>query len=79
MSKSMKPFSVGQPVSWKWMGGTVQGVIEEIHFETVVRILKGKTIKRKGSVANPAYLVKSQAGNLALKLHTELGLGSIKI
>jgi hypothetical protein len=44
----------------------------EIHFGPTEKELKGKKIKRNGSVEKPAYLVKSQAGNFALKLHTEL-------
>jgi len=36
--------------------------------------IKGKLIKRNGTKENPAVLVRSLAGNLALKLHHELSL-----
>lgn len=69
---TITPYKVGSSVKWKWMGGYVDGTIVEIHFGPIEKELKGKKIKRNGSVEKPAYLVKSQAGNFALKLHTEL-------
>jgi hypothetical protein len=65
-------FKVGKKVEWKWLGGRVEGSVVEVHTEKIVRILKGKRITRNGSVENPAYVVKSEAGNLALKLGSEL-------
>lgn len=65
-------FSAGSKVQWQWLGSTIKGVVEEIFFEPTVRTIKGKRIKRNGSPEKPAYLVRSQAGNLALKLETEL-------
>lgn len=65
-------FSVGALVEWKWLGSVIDGVVEEIFFEPVVREIKGKKIKRNGSTKVPAYLVRSVAGNVALKLQTEL-------
>ena len=67
-----KPFEVGQKVKWKWMGSDIEGVVEEVFFGPIEKEIKGKSIKRNGSVEKPAYLVKSKAGNFALKLHTEL-------
>jgi hypothetical protein len=55
-------------------GGIIQGQIVEVHFALIEMIIKGSRIKRNGSVEKPAYLVKSVAGNIALKLHTELGI-----
>lgn len=68
----MQAFEVGQSVIWKWMGNEIYGVVVEAHFAPVIKEIKGKMIKRNGSVEKPAYLVKSEAGNFALKLHTEL-------
>lgn len=68
----MKNFSKGTKVSWKWFGGTVDGVVEDVFQGPVEREIKGSKIKRNGSVEKPAYLVRSEAGNIALKLHTEL-------
>jgi hypothetical protein len=68
----MKTFKVNSKVSWKWLGGIIDGTVKEIYFSPVSRVIKGKTIKRNGSPEKPAYLVESLAGNLALKLQTEL-------
>ena len=54
------------------MGFLIEGVIEEIHLAPVEKVIKGKRIKRNGSAEKPAYLVRSEAGNIALKLVTEL-------
>lgn len=67
-----KAFKIDDLVSWKWAGGVINGLIEEVHFGPIERIIKGSRIKRNGSVEKPAYVVRSQAGNCALKLHTEL-------
>jgi hypothetical protein len=65
-------YKKGQKVQWKWLGGIVGGVVEEVYKEPVVQVIKEKRIKRNGSPEVPAYLVRSNAGNLALKLQTEL-------
>jgi hypothetical protein len=65
-------FSIGAKVQWQWLGRPILGVVEEIFFEPVTKSIKGKNIKRNGSKENPAYLFKSDAGNIALKLGAEL-------
>lgn len=65
-------YSVGEEIFWKWMGAQVHGKVVEVFMAPVERVIKGKRIKRNGNVDKPAYLVESQAGNYALKLHTEL-------
>lgn len=70
--KTTTPYNIGTKVTWKWAGGVITGEIEEVHFAPIEKIIKGSRIKRNGSVEKPAYLVKSKAGNIALKLHTEL-------
>lgn len=65
-------FKKSAKVQWKWLGGLIDGKVEEIFFEPVTKTIKGKVIKRNGSSEKPAYLVRSEAGNLALKLETEL-------
>lgn len=67
-------YKIGETVTWKWMSGLIQGVVEEIYFESVTREIKGKKITRHGTPEKPAYLVRSKAGNRALKLHSELSL-----
>lgn len=70
--KKNNPYLVGEQVSWKWAGGVIKGQVEEVHFAPIERTIKNSKIKRNGSVEKPAYVVKSVAGNIALKLHTEL-------
>lgn len=65
-------FKVGAQIQWKWLGRNIQGEVVEVFYAPVAKVIKEKTIKRNGSVENPAYLVQSEAGNLALKLHSEL-------
>jgi hypothetical protein len=69
---SFKPYKVGTSVQWKWAGGIIDGTVEEVFMGPIEKEIKGKKIKRNGSVEKPAYLVRSAAGNFALKLHTEL-------
>lgn len=65
-------FKINDKVSWKWLGRAIDGKVISIHLQPFTKVIKGKTIKRNGSAENPAYLVESDAGNLALKLQTEL-------
>ncbi len=65
-------FKVGAKIQWKWLGRAIQGVVKEVHLKPVTKVIKGKSIKRNGSEENPAYLVESSVGNLALKLGTEV-------
>ena len=68
----MKNFRKNAKIKWKWAGNTIKGKIVEIFMGPVEKEIKGKKIKRNGTVEKPAYLVQSDAGNFALKLHTEL-------
>lgn len=74
MKKNGKTFNLNTEVTWKWMGKEIVGFIQEIHTNSISKTIKGKTIKRNGTKENPAYLVQSKAGNLALKLQSELEL-----
>lgn len=65
-------FKKGSKVEWKWLGRPIQGTVQKSFTEPVVKVIRGKRIKRNGSKEKPAYLVKSSAGNLALKLESEL-------
>ena len=68
--------SVGERVQWQWMGRTIAGTVKEIYYEAVLKKIKNKAIKRNGTKENPAYLVESEAGNVALKLQSELQLAA---
>jgi len=70
--RTMAKFKIGTRVQWKWLGRPIAGKVEEVFNEPVVRVIKGKRIKRNGSIEKPAYLVRSEADNLALKLESEL-------
>ena len=68
----MKPYKIKAKVNWKWLGRKIHGHVVSVHTESITKEIKGKSIKRNGSKENPAYVVESEAGNLALKLHSEL-------
>jgi hypothetical protein len=65
-------FKKNQKVQWNYLGRAVNGTVEEVFRESVTKTIKGKKITRHGSDEKPAYLVKSEAGNIALKLESEL-------
>lgn len=67
-----KHFKVNDQVQWNFLGRVISGSVEEVFHESVTKTIKGKKITRHGSEEKPAYLVKSEAGNIALKLETEL-------
>ncbi len=67
----MRSYTENVKVFWKWMGRDIHCVFVESFMGSVEKDIKGKLIKRNGIVDKPSYLVKSQAGNYALKLHTE--------
>jgi len=64
--------SKNSKVTWQWLGRPIHGVVKEVYDHKVTRNIKGSNITRNGTKENPAYLVESDAGNLALKLGTEL-------
>ncbi len=68
----MSKFKKSSRVQWKWLGRPVYGVVEDIFKTSITKTIKSKKITRHGTDNKPAYLVKSEAGNLALKLETEL-------
>lgn len=72
MKSNVEKISIGTAVKWKWLGRMIGGTIKEVYFMPISKVIKGKTIKRNGSPENPAYLVESAAGNLALKLESEI-------
>ncbi|QLY25259.1 DUF2945 domain-containing protein [Bdellovibrio sp. KM01] len=71
----MAAFKKNENVQWKYLGRPIHGKVEEVFFESITKTIKGKKITRNGSKEKPAYLVKSEAGNIALKLETELEKG----
>jgi hypothetical protein len=72
VAATFKKFRKNAKVSWKWLGREIHGKVLEIFTEPTTIEIKGKKIKRNGSSEKPAYVVESEIGNRALKLHTEL-------
>jgi|GEM_PF-1469930 Protein of unknown function (DUF2945). len=68
----MAEFRKNSKVQWAWAGNSISGTVEEVFHDSITKTIKGKKITRHGSKEKPAYLVKSEAGNIALKLETEL-------
>jgi hypothetical protein len=68
----MAAFKKSSKVQWKWLGRSINGTVEEVFKSSITKTIKGKKITRHGTDEKPAYFVKSDAGNLALKLQTEL-------
>ncbi|MBX3019545.1 MAG: DUF2945 domain-containing protein [Bdellovibrionaceae bacterium] len=66
------PYPKGAKVEWKWLGRAIRGEVLESFAAPVTLEIKGKKIKRNASPEKPAYRVRSEAGNEALKLETEL-------
>jgi len=62
----------GSPVSWSWGSGTAEGVVAEVHHETVRRTLSGSEITRHGSEDDPALLIEQEDGGQVLKLRSEV-------
>lgn len=62
-------------VHWSWGKGTAEGKIDKKFTEPVSRTIKGNEVKRKASKDNPAYMVKQENGNRALKSESELEKG----
>lgn len=67
-----KALSKGQRVSWKWGAAQAEGEIVEVFTDKVTRKIKGKDITRNASAEEPAYLVRQEDGDEALKSGSEL-------
>lgn len=65
-------FKKSAKVKWNYLGREINGRVEKSFCESITKTIKGKKITRHGTNEKPAYLVRSDAGNLALKLESEL-------
>ena len=68
----MAHFSKGDHVTWRWGAHEAEGIVAQIFTARVRRTIKGKTIVRNASDAEPAYLVRQADGGRALKSASEL-------
>lgn len=48
----------GDEVTWKYGKGKAEGIVAEVHKETISRKTQGSTTKRKGSADEPALVIK---------------------
>ncbi|WP_106419776.1 DUF2945 domain-containing protein [Salinicola tamaricis] len=69
---STSTFKQREWVKWKWGPNWAEGQVTKRFHESVTRKLQGSEVTRKGSKANPAYLIKQEDGSRVLKLHSEL-------
>lgn len=67
-----RSFEPGQHVEWDWGNGTGTGQIDERFERKVTRVIKNARTTRKGSLEDPAYLVRQADGDIVLKLGSEL-------
>ena len=69
------PLRKGAQVQWNWGSFTAEGTIEAVFTAPVSRTIKGTRIRRNASPDKPAYLVRQEDGDRALKSHGELERG----
>lgn len=62
----------GSKVEWKWGQGTATGKIVEVFHEDVDKTIDGKSIKRKASKDDPAFLIEQEDGQKVLKGESEV-------
>lgn len=62
----------GTIVSWNWANGTASGKVEERFTHRVERTIKGKTITRNATSAEPAFLIAQDDGDRVLKSLSEI-------
>jgi hypothetical protein len=48
----------GDEVTWKYGTGKATGIIDEVHTDDIEKIVQGTKVKRKGSDAEPALVIK---------------------
>jgi hypothetical protein len=63
---------VGSKVSWGMGVGQGIGIVVEVHFELVTRVLGGAEVSRVGSRENPAYIIATGDGSLVMRLKSEV-------
>jgi hypothetical protein len=70
--ESMTKLKPGTHVTWRWGAHQAEGIVTDMFTRRVRRTIKGKTIIRNGSEAEPVYLVRQGDGAVALKSASEL-------
>jgi hypothetical protein len=72
----MPKYSKGDKVLWSWGNGDAEGKVQEVFTDRVERTIKGSKITRNADNDNPAYLVKQDGGDEAIKSESELSKSS---
>ena len=54
----MATLKKGDDVTWKYGKGKAEGTIDEVHTDDVEKTVQGTKVKRKGSEAEPALVLK---------------------
>jgi hypothetical protein len=68
----MQKIDVGNEVEWRWGRSKARGRVAEKFTGDVERTIKGRRIKRHADPQAPAFLIKQENGNRALKSGSEL-------
>ncbi|GJE12858.1 MULTISPECIES: DUF2945 domain-containing protein [Methylobacterium] len=66
----------GDDVTYKWGTGTVEGSVTKVHTQDVEKTIKGSTVKREASKAEPALEIKTATGRTVLKSTSEVTVKS---
>ena len=66
----------GDDVTYRWGKGTVSGEVTKVHTRDVAKTIKGNTVKRAASKAEPAVENKTAKGKTVLKTTTEVTVKS---
>jgi hypothetical protein len=66
----------GDDVTYTWGKGTVSGEVTKVHTQDVKKTIKGNTVKRAASTAEPALEIKTAKGKTVLKSASEVTVKS---
>ena len=66
---------IGEAVHWKWGKSEAEGKVKQKFTNSVIKKIKGTSVKRNASKEEPAYLIKQNNGSEVLKSETELKKG----
>jgi hypothetical protein len=66
----------GDDVTYKWGKGTVSGAVTKVHTQDVQKTIKGNTVKREASKAEPALEIRTAKGKTVLKSASEVAVKS---
>ena len=62
----------GDAVTYEWGKGTVAGAVTAVHTKDVEKTIKGSTVKRAASKAEPAVEIETKKGQTVLKSASEI-------